>query len=123
MIVLEIDLDNLYRSLNISYKHADRIVIKDPYIVVAEETSRAKIDDAEKLVATVEQIRNNDSLRRVLNIDDIDKVRIIVLLHSREIDPMIARKLSYDAKRCGVSLVTSSCNVAETLSRLGISRC
>jgi hypothetical protein len=101
VIVLEIDLDNLYRSLNISYKHADRIIIKDPYIVVVEETSRAKIDDVEKLVATVEQIRSNDSLRRVLNIDDIDKVRIIVLLHSREIDPMIARKLSYDAKRCG----------------------
>lgn len=123
MILLEIDLDDLYRSLNISYKHADRIIIKDPYIVVVEETSRAKIDDVEKLVATVEQIRSNDSLRRVLNIDDIDKVRIIVLLHSREIDPMIARKLSYDAKRCGVSPVTSSCNVAETLSRLGISRC
>jgi hypothetical protein len=88
---LEIDLDDLYRSLNISYKHADRIIIKDPYIVVVEETSRAKIDDVEKLVATVEQIRSNESLRRVLNIDDIDKVRIIVLLHSREIDPMIAR--------------------------------
>jgi hypothetical protein len=38
VIVLEIDLDDLYRSLNISCKHADRIIIKDPYIVVVEET-------------------------------------------------------------------------------------
>jgi len=88
---MKIDLE----KLGLQRRHADYIVIAGDTVVIVEETSRAKIEDIDKLVETVEALHSGE-LRHLCG----NPSKIIAVLHaSREVDPMISRILRARSKK------------------------
>jgi len=75
-------------KLNIPWRHADYIIDAGNTVIVVEETSRAKIEDIEKLENTINAILEG-SIKLSGNPE-----KIVAIIHfDRGMDPMIPRIL------------------------------
>lgn len=104
---VRIDLEKLARRIGWTGKRADYLLATRNAVVVVEETSRAKIDDVEKLDKTVEAILRGP-LKNHLPAH-CNPSKIIAVVHAQRVDPMIARIVR---SRTGKAAVyrTASCD-------------
>ena len=111
---VRIDLEKLARRLGWSEKHADYLLAARNTVVIVEETSRAKLDDIEKLDKTVEALLKG-LLKNVLPAN-CNPSKIVAVVHAkRGIDPMIPRIIRSRTKR---NTVYRTANCSQRLKRI-----
>jgi hypothetical protein len=107
------DLDKIYGSLKINRKHVDKVIIcadKKQVVILVEETSRAKIDDVEKIEETADEIRNNNKLQNALGINPGECNIFFGIIHAtREVHPMIGKRLGA-SRKYGIYGFSVNCN-------------
>ena len=104
---MRIDLEELAKKEKWKWRHADYLLVDScrSIVVVVEETSRAKIDDVEKLSITIEAIRQG----RVRQLPSSSPSRVVAVIHAeRRVDSMIYRLLVTRSRR-GVVYRVASC--------------
>ncbi|RLF21311.1 MAG: hypothetical protein DRN15_11430 [Thermoprotei archaeon] len=110
MNLRKIDLEQPAKEMKWTEKHADYLLIVEDTIVIVEETSRAKINDIEKLESTIKAILQGPLKKRLRKHLTSTFKRIIAIIHAkRGIDSMIARCLMARTRRNRI-FSSASCN-------------
>jgi hypothetical protein len=89
----EVDLDRL----QLRFKHADKLLVCGSTVFVIEETSNPRIDDARKIVETIEWL-----IAGGINYVTADREtsRYIGIVHAeRRVDDPVYRALVFEARR------------------------
>jgi hypothetical protein len=102
----EVDLDRL----QLRFKHADKLLICGNIIFVIEETSNPKIDDARKIVETIEWLRAG-GIDYVMG--DRKPSRYHGIVHAKgRVDNPVYRTLVFEARRMARPIHVVKCSEA-----------
>jgi hypothetical protein len=105
----EVDLDRL----QLQFKHADKLLVCGSTVFVIEETSNPRIDDARKIVETIEWLVAG-GINYVMA--DRETSRYHGIVHAkRRVDDPVYRALVFEARRIARPIHVVKCN--ETLWR------
>ena len=110
----EFNLDEIYEFFKISKRHADRAYVlrNKNIIILIEETSRAKNEDIDKLVETIQTVREDERFLNIFQLKDtLGKIKFILTLHARKgLRSELAKHLAYKSRKLKATPLTASCD-------------